>query len=166
MPSPLSPPTVAHAVGWRRATSAIAILFCGLLLVFAAASTAYAATTAGPAAPTTISITHPLAHATDVTVAVSLGSADRVARSIPLRHTSMDGVDDACPFEPDLWFDDDRDDDDDDESDRHGAHARRSATGVEDALGLRCPSRALGGSAVPDGSLPINLSLTECVRRM
>jgi hypothetical protein len=155
---------VAHAVGWHRAASAIAILICGLLLVFATASTAHAAMTGGAAAPTAISITHPNADAT--MTASSITCAEHVQRSIPVRPASMHGVDDACPFEPDVWFDDDRDDDDDDDDDRLGAHARRSATSVGDALGQRCPSRALGGSAVPDGSLPINLSLTECVRRM
>jgi hypothetical protein len=167
MQSTLYPPTVAHAVRWHRAASAIAILICGLLFVFATASTAHAATTGGAAAPTTISISHSTAHAADAsTTAGSLSRAEHVQRSSPLRPVSLHGVDDACPFEPDVWFDDDRDDDDDDESDRHGAHARGSATTVEDALGRRCPSRALGGSAVPDGSLPINLSLSESVRRM
>jgi hypothetical protein len=167
MRSTLYPPSVAHAVGWPRAASAIAIVICGLLLVFAAASTAHAAMTGGVAAPTTISITHPAAHAADVTLTASrIACAEPAARSTPLRHASMHDVGDACPFEPDLWIEDEDGDDDDDELGRHGSRPRRSATSVEDALGLRRQSRALGGSAVPDGNLPINLSLIECVRRM
>jgi hypothetical protein len=159
-------PTPARgAVGWRRMMNAFAILACTVLVVFAAASTARAAVTVGHLAPSAISITDPMAPATDVNVApVNAASGEHTARSIPLQ-PSMRGVDAASPFEPDLWLDDDDDDDDDDEATRHLA-SRRSAQSVEEALGLRCSSRTLGGSVAPDGSLPVNLLLSESVRRM
>jgi hypothetical protein len=77
----------------------------------------------------------------------------------------MDVVETSCPGEPELWLDDE-DDDDDDEVGRHGRESRCSSTTVEEALGLRRPARTLGGSAVPDGNLPINLFLAERARRM
>lgn len=167
MRSPSYPTPVTRAVGWRRVMNAITILVCTVLLVFAAASTARAAVTGGHTAPTAISITDPMALATDVNVAASSDArGEDTARSIPPRHALMHGVDDSCPFEPDLWLDDDDDDDDDDEFGRHGRVSRRSSINVEEALGLRCPSRTLGGSAVPDGSLPVNLLLSESARRM
>jgi hypothetical protein len=144
--------------------NALAIFACTVLVVFATASTARAAVTVGHLAPSVISITGPMAPATDVDVAaVNAASGEHTARSIPLP-PSMHGVDAACPFEPDLWLDDD-DDDDDDEATRHLA-SHRSALSVEEALGLRRPSRSLGGSVAPDGSLPVNLLLSESVRRM
>jgi hypothetical protein len=165
MQSPSYPTPVTRAVGWRRVMNATALLACTVLLVFAAASTARAAVTGGHTALTAISITDPMALATDVNAAArSAARGEHIARSIPPR-LSMHGVDDACPFEPDAWLDDDDDDDDDDEVARHG-RSRRSALSVEEALGLRCPSRTLGGSAVPDGSLPVNLLLSETIRRM
>jgi hypothetical protein len=160
------PSPVTWAVGWRRVMNAFALLCCTVLLVLAAAGTARAAVTGGHAAPTAISITDPMALATDVNVAAdSVASGEHAARSIPPRR-SMHPLDDACPFEPDLWLDDDDDDDDDDDVARHGVAARRAALSVEEALGLRRPSRTLGGSAVPDGSLPVNLLLSESIRRM
>ena len=144
--------------------NALAIFACTVLVVFAAASTARAAVTVGHLAPSAISISDPMAPATDVNVAaISAASGEPTARSIPLQ-PSMHGVDAACPFEPDLWLDDD-DDDDDDEATRHLA-SHRSALSVEEALGLRRPSRSLGGSVAPDGSLLVNLLLSESVRRM
>jgi hypothetical protein len=145
--------------------NALAISACTVLLVFAAASTARAAVTGGHTAPTAISITNSLALATDVNVAaISVARGEHIARSNPPR-LSLRGVDDACPLEPDLWLDDRDDDDDDDDVDRH-VRLRRFAVSVEEALGLQRPSRTLGGSAVPDGGLPVNLLLSESVRRM
>jgi len=165
MRSTPDPAPVTHAVGWRRVTNAI--LVCSVLLVFAAANTAHAAVTGAQAASTTISVLDPMAHAADLNVvANSVTCADHAARSVPPRHASVHGVNDTCPFEPDLWLDDEDDDDDDDEVGRHGSASRRSAFSVEEALGLRRSSRALGGSVVPDGSLPVNLFLSESARRM
>ena len=167
MPIKSDPVSVAHAVGWRRAMDALAILVCSALLVFAAARTADAATAApSRAASSTTSITDPIAVVTALNVAAaSAACGEHVATSVPLRHHSMHGVDNPCPFEPDLWLDD-SDDDDDDEVGRHGSTCRRSASRVEDALDLRRPSRTLGGSTVPYGSLPVNLFLSESARRM
>src|SRR5262245_50281208 len=152
MRSTSDPIPARGAVGWRRVISAFAIFACTVLVVLAAASTARAAVTVGHLAPSAISITDPMASATDLSVAAgNAASGEHTARSIPLQR-SMHGVDAASPFEPDLWLDDDDDDDDDDEATRHLA-SRRSALSVEEALGLRCPSRALGGSVAPDGSL-------------
>jgi hypothetical protein len=146
--------------------NAIAIVACSVLFVLAAASTARAAVTGGHAASTAISLTDPMALATDVNAAaISAAGGESTARSIPLQ-PSLHRVDDACPFEPDVWLDDDDDDDDDDRVARHGAGSRRSAVTVEEALGLPRSSRWLGGSVVPDGSLPVNLLLSESVRRM
>jgi hypothetical protein len=166
MRSTLYPPAVAHAVGWHRAISAIAILVCGLLLVFAAANTPHSAMTGGLAAPTTISIIHPVAPATDMNAAaITAARGQDTARSNSSRHLVMHGVDASSPLEPDLWLDDD-DDDDDDEVGRHGRESRASSTHVEEAPGLRRPTRTLGGSSAPDGSLLVNLLLSESVRRM
>jgi hypothetical protein len=165
MPSTSYPTPVTWAVGWRRVMNAIALVGCTVLLVLAAAGTPRAAVTGGHAAPIAISSTDPMALATDVNVAApGVACGGDAARSIPLR-SSMHPLDDACPFEPDLWLDDD-DDDDDDEVARHIVAPRRSALSLEEALGLRRPSRTLGGSAVPDGSLPVNLLLSESIRRM
>jgi hypothetical protein len=164
MRSTSDPTPAGGAVGWRRVINAFAIFASTVLVVLAAASTARAAVTVGHLAPSAISITDPMAPATDANVAaISAASGEHTARSIPLQ-LSMHGVDAVSPFEPDLWLDDD-DDDDDDEATRHLA-SRRSALSVEEALGLRYPSRALGGSVAPDGSLPVNLLLSETIRRM
>jgi hypothetical protein len=161
------PPPPTRAGGWRCVINAIAIVACSVLFVLAAAGTARAAVTGSHAAPTAISLTDPMAVATNVNAAaISAAGGASTARSIPLQ-PSLHRVDDACPVEPEAWLDDDDDDDDDDEGvARHGARSRRSAVSVEEALGRRRPSRWLGGSFVPDGNLPVNLLLSESVRRM
>lgn len=157
----------AHAVGWHAVMAAIGIVVLSVLLVLIAASTVHALPGIGSASIDVTSAGHADAVIGDTQtpdIAICTEPGEAIARSVdpPLHYGRDNGL---HPLAPDPWLDEE-DDDDDEEGCRRSLSLGSSAFSVEETLGLRRPSRALGGSAVPDGGLPVNLFLAECVRRM
>ncbi len=157
----------AHAVGWHAVMAAIGIVVLSVLFVLIAASTVHALQGSQSASINVTSAGHADSVIGDTNVptpASCTASGEAITGAVdPPLHLGRDNG--LHPLAPDACLGEE-DDDDDDESWKRSLSFGSSAFSVDETLGLRRPSRALGGSAIPDGSLPVNLFLAESARRM